>query len=381
MPNKSTPTAKPNKPYKDFPLYPHASKRWAKKIKGKTHFFGPWSDPQGALAKYDSQRDDLQAGRKPRESTGGLSLKDLANQYLTHKQARVATGERSPRTFADSYRSCELMLAHFGGGRLVEDLQPSDFEEYRKALSKGRGLVALGNEVTRARAVFNFAYKAELIEKPVRLGLSFAKPDKKAVAKAKNARPAKCFDNVEARKLLAAATPTMRAFILLALNGALGNSDVGLMEPRHIKGDWVTYPRSKTAAPRRFKLWPETQAAITAARNMESESAFLFLTKYGKCWCKESSANPVSAEFRKLCESLGLQRTGRGFYSLRHTFRTVADECNDRVAIDRVMGHSPLASDMGGHYREWIDDKRLVRVTDHVRAWLLPIPEAGEVAK
>src|SRR5689334_10560200 len=67
--NDSTPlvrSGKPAKPSPDFPLFPHACGQWAKKIKGRMRYFGPWNDPAGALASYERQKEDLEAGKEPR---------------------------------------------------------------------------------------------------------------------------------------------------------------------------------------------------------------------------------------------------------------------------------------------------------------------------
>src|SRR6516225_5332466 len=100
--------AKPSKPYPDFPLFPHATGRWAKKIRGKMHYFGPWSDPDGALKKYLEQKDALHAGRKPRAETEGLTVKELANAFLNAKRALVESGELTNRSWEDYKAACVL---------------------------------------------------------------------------------------------------------------------------------------------------------------------------------------------------------------------------------------------------------------------------------
>src|SRR5947209_1663009 len=180
--------SKPAKPTPDFPLFPHATGRWAKKIRGKLHSFGPWSDPTAALNKYLDQRDDLHAGRPPRAPAEGLTVRDLANRFLTSKKLFLDAGEITPRTWGKYHATCELLVGTFGKGRAVLDLAADDFESLRSALAKRWGPVELGNEVQRVRTVFKYACDAGLIDRPVRFGPAFRKPSKKTVRKVRNER-------------------------------------------------------------------------------------------------------------------------------------------------------------------------------------------------
>jgi hypothetical protein len=128
--NNSTapvPSGKPAKLYPNFPLYAHATKRWAKKIREQLHYFGSWDDGwQAALDNYEKQKDALHASRKPREQVEGTTVKDLCNAFLNAKQALVESGELLARTWNDYKFACELIVSRFGKSRLVEDLGPDD---------------------------------------------------------------------------------------------------------------------------------------------------------------------------------------------------------------------------------------------------------------
>ena len=277
------------------------------------------------------------------------------------------------RTFQESKRSGAFLVESLGRYTTVESLTPNDFGKLRTTISKRGGLVTLGNEIQRCRVIFNYAWKNEMVDRPVKMGLNFSKPTKQAVRKEKLAKPAKVFTIEELTTLYQAAKPQMRCFMLLALNGGLGNGDIGQLEAKHIQGGWVRYPRPKTTVDREFPLWAETIKAIEETKQTAYDSELVFVTKYGQSWYKDAADSPITKEFSKLLKACGLHSTGRGFYALRHTFRTVADGCRDRVAIDRIMGHSD--SSMGANYREWIEPERLQAVVDHVHAWALPMLE------
>jgi integrase len=375
--------AKPSKPSADFPLFPHAAGVWAKKIRGKMHYFGPWDDPDGALKKYLAEKDDLHAGRTPRAAPGAVTVRSVCNHFRCAKEALVEAGELSPRTLREYVQTTDMLAEHFGKGRLASDIGPDDFAALRTTMSQKWGPVRLHNAIQRVRSVFKYAFDAGLIERPVRFGPGFKRPSKKTLRIHRAKQGAKLFTREEILRLIDAAGQPLKAMILLGINCGLGNSDCGNLPLPAVNLDaaMIDYPRPKTGMPRRCPLWPETVQALRealAARpkpKNEAHTGLVFITKYGDSWHKDSPDGPISKETRKMLDALGINgRKGLGFYTLRHVFRTVADGAKDQPAADYIMGHE--VPHMSSVYRETIGDGRLQAVADHVRNWLFWPPAA-----
>jgi integrase len=384
----STPVtpARPSKPNPQFPLFPHATGYWAKKIRGKMHYFGPWADPDGALAKYLEQKDALHSGKKPRADLDALTVKQLVNHFLNHKQNQVDAGELSTRMWADYRFVSEILVDRFGKQRVVADIGTDDFAELRVKLAKKWGPVTLGNVIQRVRSVFKYAYESGLLDRPMRFGPGFARPTKKTLRLERAKKGSRMLEAEEICRALDAAGTPMKAMILLGINCGFGNADCGTLPltALDLERGWVNFPRPKTGIPRRCPLWPETVTAIAEAMAKrptpkdKAPAGLVFITKYGKCWAKVTGTlraddtptppdNPISKEMRKILDNLGINGS-RNFYALRHAFETIGGAVKDQVAVDSIMGHA--RDDMASMYRERIGDDRLQAVTDHVRAWL-----------
>jgi integrase len=370
---------KPNKPYPDFPLTAHPAGQWCKKIRGKLHYFGPWSDPEGSLENYLRQKDDLHSGRTPRPDATTATIKELCNAFLNAKQELVQCGELSPRSWNDYRDACGEIIASFGKGRLVSDLRPDDFATLRKRLAAKWGPYRLSKAIQCIRSVFKHAYDSERIDRPIRFGPGFNRPSKKVLRLHRAEQGAKLFAAAEIRKMIEAAGPSLRAMILLGINCGFGNGDCGHLplSAVNLEGGLIDYPRPKTGIPRRCCLWPETVSALrevlarrSAPKNPEDADLF-FLTSQGRSWIKDTNDSPISKELTKLFKRIGINgRKGRNFYVLRHTHRTVSDQAKDQPAADYIMGHE--VSHMSSVYREMISDQRLETVSNFVRTWLFP---------
>jgi integrase len=383
-PRKRKKGDKPAKPYPDFPLFPHATKRWAKKIRGDTHYFGPWSDPQAALNKYLEQKDDLHAGRTPRPAQTGNDLDHLCNHFLHTKRKLVEAGELTERTWQDYAATAALLLAHFGRTRLVADLGPDDFVKLRAELAKTRGPVTLGNEIIRIRVILKYAADFGIIAAPIAsLKTTFKKPSAKTVRQSRAAKGVRMFEPAELVRILKAAKLPLKCWVLLGINCGFGNADCGRVpvEALDLDGGWSNYHREKTGILRRAKLWPETIAALRewlAIRPQpadEEAGKLVFLSPEGASLfsIKTGVTQAVGKGITRVLKALKIKGC-KNFYALRHTFETVAGESRDQAAVDHVMGH--VRNDVASAYRELISDERLAAVAATVREWLYGKPGA-----
>jgi integrase len=385
-------TDRPSKPYPDFPLTPHPSGAWQKKILGKIHYFGRWGRivhgkmeilPEGgawkeALALYKAQADDLHAGRTPRvKKTGdGLTLAELSNRFLTAKLRQQQAGEITAATFHGYKQTTDLLISQFGKERLVDDLTAEDFEALRDEMAKRWGPVRLGNQVQSVRTVFKYGFESGLMEKPVRYGPQFRKPSAGVLRRHRAKNGERMIEADALRQLLAAAPVQLKAMILLGVNCGFNNKDCAdlPLAALDLDGGWINFPRPKTGIPRRCPLWTETVAALCAAiaerpePRQDEAAGLVFLTVRGRACLCQGKANPVSVAARNLMKTVGVHCEGIGFATLRHVFRTIADGSRDQVAVNQIMGHSDTT--MAAIYRERIDDSRLRAVAEHVHGWL-----------
>jgi integrase len=374
--------ALPKKPRPDFPLTPRGDGRWCKRVHGKLRYIT--GTAQEALDEWNRVKDYWLAGREPPPKGGYLSLSDLVNEFLHHKKQRLDSGELAPRTWQGYEAVGKTLVAFFGRTFPAEQLTAADFQKLRAKLATRYGPVALGNRIQIVRMIFKYGKVKGLLAKDANYGGEFDKPSKKTLRAARNAKGTQAFTAQQIKALLAEAKQPMKAMILLAINGGLGNTDLALItEDRFdLDGGWLDYPRPKTAMPRRIPLWPETLAAVREAiakrrpHKNPSDEKLLFIGARGTSYVNHTGGHRVAAEFAHLRDNVGIK--DRVFYDLRRTFETIADNLSrDRDGVKAIMGHAPDSGDMSAVYRQCFDETRLRCIVDLVHDWLYAEPAKG----
>jgi hypothetical protein len=125
--------------------------------------------------------------------------------------------ELRPLTWDNYKRTAKRVCDKFGRSRQVDDLRPEDFESLKAVFTRTMDLVAIGNEVNRARVIFKHGYDAGLMLAPMRFGPLFKRASHKVLRIERAKRPKKIFTAGEVKALMEVATPQLKAMILLGL--------------------------------------------------------------------------------------------------------------------------------------------------------------------
>lgn len=389
----STKSERPQKPYDEFPLFPHRNGQWAKQIHGTPRYFGSWKTGtwQEAFERYKKEAPHLYAGNEPPPDCEGMTVKEAVNRFLHYNKLKIKDGSLKERTWKE-YQSYGLRIRRVLGDSLpLKAVGPESGEKLFEDLAQThKSPDSLEGDKAKVMVFFNYFNEQEWTERPIKLGPLFKRASRKVKRRRRAQRRGhKWFEPEEIRRLIEAADPRLKAMILLAINCGFGNTDCATLPLSvvDLDGGWIDYSRVKTGVQRRCPLWPETVAALRAVlekRKSPKDEAFrdrVFTTIFGGTFeagkCKDDS--PISKRMATLLKKLGLQRKHRNFYSLRHTFYTVGKR-RSKLGAQIIMGHADAdeAADLGSQVSDdWYDeqgvnglDRVLLAVSEHVRQWL-----------
>jgi hypothetical protein len=145
------------------------------------HYFGPWSDPDAALANYLEQKDALYAGRKPQEASTGATVHELANASSTTSRrswtrVNLCIGGRG-RLQAVLRRGRRRARQAAPGGR------PRSQQLRRAPQQNGQevGCRPAGHKIQCVRNLFKHGFEAGLVDRPMRFGPGFKRLSKKVL--------------------------------------------------------------------------------------------------------------------------------------------------------------------------------------------------------
>lgn len=358
---------KPEKPWADFPLTPHNSGQWCKRIHGKLHYFGTWDAPNEAVEEYERRLPELMGQKESNAPT----LRELCNQFLDTKHLLVDDGQLAKRTWDDYKSIASRLISHFGPSRPIDTLMGRDFESLFRSLPSSWGTTSKNNFVIRAKAIFNYAFTEELVDVPIRTGSVFKRSSQKRVRIERAEAPKKFFTATEINALVSAANREMAAMILLGVNCGFGNADCARLRLDMVSDGWISEPRRKTGVLRMAKLWPETIEALENVKPRPSTKhpELVFVTKHGNPYWTDGGHDAIATAFHRLTERVGVRRKNVGFYALRHVTQTIGDELADHLAVRIIMGH--IDTSISEKYREHFDKSRIEKVCEHIRNWYL----------
>lgn len=401
-------------------------------LTGKRKMFYYGSDWAEAWRRYCDHKPELEAqekavriksaredGRPVDQLSEDSTVQRLAGAWRKLQTERFNTirdGKRmiSPSTFAEYCRVSDQLVAELGKHR-IQDLQAQHFMRWREKMNGA--LATISRRVTIVRQIFAYAQEQHRIHQPY-YGDGFSQSSLQKLQENRTRR-LRTFEPHQIRSLLYCAPALLKASVLLGINVGFYAVDISELRLQDVEDDFLDHQRHKTDVRRQAVLWPETLAAMEAAKVPNKDDRWFVNKKCKplvfqyvnaaitclhcrhrhdiqrvhssdhrceKCnratarqdlhlsQVKNHSQDYVRARFvrhraeviRKRPE-VGLTR-GHLFKCLRHTYATVASEVRDKETLRLTMGHAD--SSVLNSYL--LVDRRpdLQKLSDQVRNWL-----------
>lgn len=390
---------------KSCPLRIASNGQWSKNVGGKRRTFGSVLDVSRAEAeaRLYAYLADVSVGRDPRPiDAGRTTVEDVVSRFVADLEARVRAGEVESKTLASRTRYVRDAGRAIGLDRKVAALRPRDFAAARRRLVALREPVSVNLAVSAMRSAFRWAHEVDdLIDALPAYGDSWKPLPRAALRRGRRGKGfpggRRHFHPEEVRALLEAASPLMRAAILLGVSAGMLAADLAVLRADQVdlERGWIDDLRPKTGVPRRAPVWPETREAILAWRadherrgdvRAKGAERLLLVTRTGRPVSRESAAidretglvleektSAIIQSFRRLLVSSGVRAAssdapGIGFATLRRTCATYADAAGDRLAKARIMAH--VVEDVDDSYVDHVSDDRIRAVSDVIRGRL-----------
>lgn len=397
-----TEAQRPLKPRHDFPLFAHGCGQWAKKIRGKMRYFGPWGDPKGAQERLRAFIADDAAGRVAIPVNNDQPFRNVVDAYITARHEHLKAGKITLRHYADMARVTKILAGQIDLTRPVNAIGPADWTAVHRHLMGRHGSSTVTRTVTILRGLVKWAVAMGMIDAgAMRFGPDFKIVPAAVLQRAQAARGDRLYSVEQVGMMIEAATQPLKTMVLLAINGGMGNTDLATLKIRELNlaGGFYDSARHKTGVRRRFPLWPETLAGlkeVIANRPAATDPAnqdLVFITAFGAPFVTATAVtkgdvvvgakgkDTVGFLFNQLLLGLGLRQPsprnakvglsdGRGFYTLRRLHRTLADDLKDETAAGLIMGHAKPGIEK--HYVLAVPDERLKAITAHIHSKIFP---------
>lgn len=367
---------------KDSPLWLHkASGNWARKVKGRTFYFGRNYDE--ALKKWVAQKDRLLAGMPILEDRSP-TLAELANVFIDALKQRAPTDGLSNTYVSSMILRLKKVVEVAGRDARLQSYTVAQWDQLRNNLFRNNdgGQAApntKGHRIECVRILAKWANEREYTS--IKVPKSFCKPSKKQIREHRNSKRHQLWiTREEILALIQHADAITKPLILLGINLGLGPSDISRLRRDDIdlskKEVWIAIPRQKTGTIRHLYLWPETLDALReydairpafALRIQDSDR--LLLTVHRQPWI-DSTGDRVSPAFRRLREKAGITSSVT-HYSLRRALLTaIINRGHPEHLAKAIAGHEDSGNILLEHYVGERDRSQIKACLLSVRKWL-----------